>query len=53
MPLRHLILLLACVIVAAGLTIFVAQGFLTPGESFAGMVIVAIAMLIRVLVARR
>lgn len=53
MPLRHLILLLTCVIAAAGLTVFLIQGLLTPAEAFIGGGLVALAMFIRVLVLRK
>ena len=53
MPLRHLIILLVCVIAAAGLTVFVAQGILTSGEAITGSIIIALAMFVRVLAARK
>jgi len=53
MPLRHLILLLVCVITAAALTVFLIQGFFTSGEAITGGILIALAMLIRVMVARK
>lgn len=53
MPLRHLILLLTCVIAAAGLTIFIAQGLLTSGQTIAAGLLIAGLMALRVLMARK
>lgn len=50
---RHFIILLICVIAAAGFTIFIAQGLLTRGDAMIGSALVAAAMLLRVLLARR
>lgn len=53
MPLRHLIILLASVIAAAAITVFLLQGFITAGEGLVLAGIITGAMLIRVYVARR